>query len=54
MKMRFMALRTTWTPRSLEWEPPSGAVIGLSGLLEATVTDGYRLAVRVESVAPPG
>ena len=36
--MRFMSLRTTVDAEVLEWEPPSRAVIRLSGLLEATVT----------------
>ena len=50
--MRFMSLRTTVDAEVLEWEPPSRAVIRLSGLLEATVTTAYRLlAVRAELAA---
>ena len=36
--MRFMALRATVDAEVLEWQPPSRAVIRLSGLLAATVT----------------
>lgn len=36
--MRFLALRTTVGAEVLEWEPPSRAVIRLSGLLDATVS----------------
>jgi len=36
--MRFMAFRTTVRAEVLEWEPPSRAVVRLTGLLEATVS----------------
>jgi uncharacterized membrane protein len=36
--MRFFALRTTVGAEVIEWEPPSRAVIRLSGLLDATVS----------------
>ena len=36
--MRFLALRTTVGAEILEWEPPSRAVIRLSGLLNARVS----------------
>lgn len=36
--MRFLSLRTTVGAEVVEWQPPSRAVIHLSGLLDATVT----------------
>jgi uncharacterized protein YndB with AHSA1/START domain len=37
-EMRFMALRTTVDGQVLEWDPPRGSTIRLTGLLDATVT----------------